>query len=87
MRLMIKYNVKLCFSLGLHLSIAKQLGFESMSYFVIRPDLQKMDILAENILAEIHTPPTEWIDQFRMNLGLLEESFYLTLTDRGKVKK
>lgn len=75
----------LSISLGIHLSIAKSIGFRSLSYITIRNDLKKLNILAEHILHDLRVKPVGWIDQVRENKYRLIESFYLSLADREKV--
>lgn len=72
-------------SLGFHLSMAKMIGFRSLSYISIKPDLENMDILAEIILEDLRTNPTSWIGEVRRHEAELIESFYLTVTDKEKV--
>ncbi|KAK2584735.1 hypothetical protein KPH14_007066 [Odynerus spinipes] len=73
--------------LGIHLSIAKMYGSWSLSYISVKPDLQKMDRLAEVILQDLRKQPIEWIGEFRRHKYELVESFYLTITDREKILK
>ena len=73
--------------LGLHLSMAKMLGSKSFSYFTIEPSLVKMDLLAGNILQDLQSNPSEWIDSVRIHKSELIKSFYLTVADRPKVRK
>ncbi|KAL6258986.1 hypothetical protein P5V15_008908 [Pogonomyrmex californicus] len=70
--------------LGIHLSIAKSLGLHSLSYMSIKPDLENMDFLAEIILQDLRTNPTNWIGEVRRHAAELIESFYLTVTDKNK---
>ncbi|XP_072756384.1 uncharacterized protein Ldd isoform X2 [Anoplolepis gracilipes] len=70
--------------LGVHLSIAKMLGYNSLSYMSIKPDLENMDYLAGIILKDLQTNPTSWIKEVRRHQAELIESFYLTVTDKEK---
>ncbi|XP_050450054.1 uncharacterized protein LOC126850786 isoform X1 [Cataglyphis hispanica] len=70
--------------LGIHLSIAKMLGSNSLSYMSIKPDLENMDFLAGMILEDLRTNPTSWIEEVRLHQAELIESFYLTVTDKEK---
>ncbi|XP_028048892.2 uncharacterized protein LOC105837746 isoform X2 [Monomorium pharaonis] len=70
--------------LGIHLSIAKMLGFRSLSYTSIKPDLENMDLLADIILQDLRINPSNWIGKVRQHKAELIESFYLTVTDRKK---
>lgn len=60
-------------------------GTRSISYATIRPDLENMDMLAEEILNDIRANPSNWITEVRQHEPELIESFYLTVTDRQKV--
>ncbi|CAL7936973.1 unnamed protein product [Xylocopa violacea] len=73
--------------LGLHLSIAKMVGYRSLSYVTIKPDLENMDILAELILQNLGENPMSWIGDVRRNKMQLIESFYLTVMDYDKAMK
>ncbi|KAF7403454.1 hypothetical protein HZH68_006248 [Vespula germanica] len=73
--------------LGIHLSIAKMYGSRSLSYFTVKPKLRDMNKLARIILRDLQTQPISWIDQFRQQKYQLIESFYLTVTDKGKTLK
>ncbi|XP_067204074.1 uncharacterized protein ldd isoform X2 [Linepithema humile] len=70
--------------LGIHLSIAKMIGFRSLSFMSIKPDLENMDLLADMILQDLQTNPTNWIGKVREHEAELIESFYLTVTDKKK---
>ncbi|XP_011684588.1 PREDICTED: uncharacterized protein LOC105447955 isoform X2 [Wasmannia auropunctata] len=70
--------------LGIHLSIAKMLGFRSLSYASIKPDLENMDLIAEVILQDLRNNPTSLIGEVRRREAELIESFYLTITDKEK---
>lgn len=61
------------------------LGLRSLSYISIKPDLENMDLIAEIILQDLRTNPTNWIGEVRQHESELIESFYLTITDREKV--
>lgn len=71
--------------LGIHLSIAKELGSRSISYITIKPDLEYMDFIADMVLLDLRKNPTTWIGQVREHESELVESFYLTVADRDKV--
>jgi len=73
------------FSLGIHLSIAKMLGYRSLSYMTIKPDLENMDLIAEIILQDLRNNPSNWIGEVRRHEAELIDSFYLTVTDKKKV--
>lgn len=60
-------------------------GSNSLSYMSIKPDLENMDFLAEMILEDLRTNPTNWIEAVRSHQTELIESFYLTVTDKEKV--
>lgn len=51
----------------------------------IEPDMKNMDLLAEIVLKDLETNPTNWIGRVREHEAELIESFYLTVTDRKKV--
>ena len=73
--------------LAIHLTIAKILGSKSFSYFTIEPNLIKMDQIADHILQDLQTEPTEWILEVQTHMFELIESFYLTVMDKSKVGK
>ncbi|XP_076760468.1 lipid droplet defective [Xylocopa sonorina] len=73
--------------LGIHLSIAKSVGYRSLSYVTIKPDLENMDILAELILQNLGENPMSWIGDVRRNKMQLIESFYLTVMDNDRALK
>ncbi|XP_014474957.1 PREDICTED: ATP-binding cassette sub-family A member 13 isoform X2 [Dinoponera quadriceps] len=70
--------------LAIHLSIAQMVGVRSISYATIKPDLDNIDILAEEILRNLQANPTNWIAEVNQHKTELIESFYLTVTDRQK---
>jgi len=72
-------------SLAIHLSIAKMMGRRSISYISIEPDLEKMDILADVILQDLRSNPSDYIGEVRRHEAELIESFYYTVTDKEKV--
>ncbi|XP_026675626.1 uncharacterized protein LOC108632621 isoform X2 [Ceratina calcarata] len=72
---------------GIHLTIAKMIGYRSLSYVTIKPDLENMDILAEIILQDLRENPRNWISEIRRRKEELIESFYLTAADKDKVLK
>jgi hypothetical protein len=73
------------FSLAIHLSIAKMMGSRSISYISIEPDLEKIDILADVILQDLRSNPSDYIGEVRRHEAELIESFYYTVTDKEKV--
>ncbi|RLU15876.1 hypothetical protein DMN91_011632 [Ooceraea biroi] len=70
--------------LGIHLSIAKMMGYRSISYISIKPDLEKMDILAEVVVQDLRTNPSDYIGEVRRHEAELIESFYYTVSDKEK---
>ncbi|XP_019697173.1 ATP-binding cassette sub-family A member 13 isoform X1 [Harpegnathos saltator] len=70
--------------LGIHLSVAKMVGSSSLSYVTIKPDLEKMNILAKEILRMLRVNSANWITEVSRHQAELIESFYLTVTDRQK---
>jgi len=61
------------------------LGYRSLSYMTIKPDLENMDLIAEIILQDLRNNPSNWIGEVRRHEAELIDSFYLTVTDKKKV--
>jgi len=61
------------------------MGRRSISYISIEPDLEKMDILADVILQDLRSNPSDYIGEVRRHEAELIESFYYTVTDKEKV--
>jgi len=61
------------------------MGSRSISYISIEPDLEKMDILADVILQDLRSNPSDYIGEVRRHEAELIESFYYTVTDKEKV--
>ncbi|KAG7198455.1 hypothetical protein KM043_005838 [Ampulex compressa] len=72
---------------GIHLSIAKLVGSNSLTFMTIKPDMENMDTIADVILLDLRANPTTWIGDVRLHQPELIESFYLTASDREKALK
>ncbi|XP_066598930.1 uncharacterized protein ldd isoform X2 [Prorops nasuta] len=73
--------------LGIHLSIAKSIGYRSLSYMTIKPHLENMDVLGEMILQNLQANSSSWIEEVRDEKYNLIEAFYLTASDKEKSLK
>lgn len=65
--------------------MAKAIGSKSYSIITIKPSLQTMDLVADVILADLQSAPSQWIAETRKHQFELIESFYLTVSSPQKV--
>ncbi|XP_046740699.1 uncharacterized protein LOC124408067 isoform X2 [Diprion similis] len=71
--------------LGIHLSIAKNVGLRSLSYGTIKPSLIKMDSLAEILVRDLEKESMDWMTEVDEDVPQLVNAFYATAADRSKV--